>query len=678
MKKLLYFFALVTVGAWAQTPKAKNKLFGADINPTNIPTASGKIRCASTEYETFLQQKHSTRANEEAFENWMSAKIRERKALASNRSTQSTTVVYTIPVVVHVIHNGDAYGSGENITDEQVLSQIEVLNQDFRRMLNTPGYNTNAVGADTEIEFCLAQTDPDGNETTGINRVNLGTASWGETAIENTLKPQTQWDPNLYFNIWVCRFGGDLTDVLGYAQFPDNSTLGGIDTIGGDAETDGVVIGYQYFGSQAIYPDGTYDSQFFNGRTSTHEIGHCFGLRHIWGDSFSCTVNATDSLKDYCLDTPAASSATSGCPSNKNSCPNSPGNDMIENYMDYTDDGCMNIFTQDQKERMLVVLENSPRRSSLRTSTVCQAPQGFEIDGSLNFNAPTDTCTASPALVLTLQNKGSQTINSAVIEYALDGVAQANVTFNGTLTNNQTTQIELPAASFTSGTHTVTFNISSINQVADQNSNNDNKSGSFTIAPFFNTTAVTIKIQRDEFGSETAWSFVNAAGQVLASGQNYSDTNSLPALITQTVNVPANTCYTFTITDSYGDGICCNFGNGYYEISTSDNQVIFEGSAFESSDSFTFGVGALNTTDFEKTTVKLYPNPASDVIYLENTSGKAIENVSVYNTLGQVVRHLTNQTDSKIALSVANLAVGMYIVQFTTDGVTQTAKLARK
>ncbi len=678
MKKLLYFFALVTVGAWAQTPKAKNKLFGADINPTNIPTASGKIRCASTEYETFLQQKHSTRANEEAFENWMSAKIRERKALASNRSTQSTTVVYTIPVVVHVIHNGDAYGSGENITDEQVLSQIEVLNQDFRRMLNTPGYNTNAVGADTEIEFCLAQTDPDGNETTGINRVNLGTASWGETAIENTLKPQTQWDPNLYFNIWVCRFGGDLTDVLGYAQFPDNSTLGGIDTIGGDAETDGVVIGYQYFGSQAIYPDGTYDSQFFNGRTSTHEIGHCFGLRHIWGDSFSCTVNATDSLKDYCLDTPAASSATSGCPSNKNSCPNSPGNDMIENYMDYTDDGCMNIFTQDQKERMLVVLENSPRRSSLRTSTVCQAPQGFEIDGSLNFNAPTDTCTASPALVLTLQNKGSQTINSAVIEYALDGVAQANVTFNGTLTNNQTTQIELPAASFTSGTHTVTFNISSINQVADQNSNNDNKSGSFTIAPFFNTTAVTIKIQRDEFGSETAWSFVNAAGQVLASGQNYSDTNSLPALITQTVNVPANTCYTFTITDSYGDGICCNFGNGYYEISTSDNQVIFEGTAFESSDSFTFGVGALNTTDFEKTTVKLYPNPASDVIYLENTSGKAIENVSVYNTLGQVVRHLTNQTDSKIALSVANLAVGMYIVQFTTDGVTQTAKLARK
>jgi hypothetical protein len=383
-------------------------------------------------------------------------------------------------------------------------------------------------------------------------------------------------------------------------------------------------------------------------------------------------------LKDYCLDTPAASSATSGCPSNKNSCPNSPGNDMIENYMDYTDDGCMNIFTQDQKERMLVVLENSPRRSSLRTSTVCQAPQGFEIDGSLNFNAPTDTCTASPALVLTLQNKGSQTINSAVIEYALDGVAQANVTFNGTLTNNQTTQIELPAASFTSGTHTVTFNISSINQVADQNSNNDNKSGSFTIAPFFNTTAVTIKIQRDEFGSETAWSFVNAAGQVLASGQNYSDTNSLPALITQTVNVPANTCYTFTITDSYGDGICCNFGNGYYEISTSDNQVIFEGTAFESSDSFTFGVGALNTTDFEKTTVKLYPNPASDVIYLENTSGKAIENVSVYNTLGQVVRHLTNQTDSKIALSVANLAVGMYIVQFTTDGVTQTAKLARK
>ncbi|MFY7666974.1 T9SS type A sorting domain-containing protein [Flavobacterium sp.] len=677
MKKLLYFFALVTVGAWAQTPKATNKLFGVDINPTNTPTATGKIRCASTEYETSLQQKYSTRATEEAFENWMSAKIRERQA-TGNRSAQSTNTVYTIPVVVHVIHNGDAYGTGENITDEQVLSQIQVLNQDFRRMLNTPGYNTNAVGADTEIEFCLAQTDPDGNETTGIHRVNLGTASWGENAIETTMKPQTQWNPDLYFNIWVCRFGGDLFGVLGYAQFPDNSTLGGLDTIGGEADTDGVVIGYQYFGSQDIYPEGTYDSEFFNGRTSTHEIGHCFGLRHIWGDTSSCTVNATDSLKDYCPDTPAASTATSGCPVGKNSCPNAPGNDMIENYMDYTDDGCMNIFTQDQKERMLVVLENSPRRSSLRTSTVCQAPQGFEIDGSLNFNAPTDTCTSAPTLSLTLQNKGTQTINSAVIEYAVDGVTQPNVTYNGNLTTTQTAQIQLPTSAFTSGTHTVTFNISSINQTADQNSNNDNKSGSFTIPEFYNTTAVTIKIQRDEFGSETAWSLVNDAGQTLASGGNYSDTNSLPALITQTVNVPANTCYTFTITDAFGDGICCDYGDGFYEISTADNQIIFAGSTFESSASYSFGVGALSTSDFTKTTVKLYPNPASDILYLENPSGTAIENVTVYNTLGQEVRYLKNQSASKVAISVANLPVGMYIIQFTTEGVTQTAKFARK
>ncbi|OYQ43242.1 T9SS type A sorting domain-containing protein [Flavobacterium aurantiibacter] len=677
MKKLLYFFALVTVGAWAQTPKATNKLFGVDINPTNTPTATGKIRCASTEYETSLQQKYSTRATEEAFENWMSAKIRERQA-TGNRSAQSTNTVYTIPVVVHVIHNGDAYGTGENITDEQVLSQIQVLNQDFRRMLNTPGYNTNAVGADTEIEFCLAQTDPEGNETTGIHRVNLGTASWGETAIETTMKPQTQWNPDLYFNIWVCRFGGDLTDVLGYAQFPDNSTLGGIDTTGGLAETDGVVIGYQYFGSQDIYPDGTYDSQFFNGRTSTHEIGHCFGLRHIWGDSFSCTVNATDSLKDYCPDTPAASTATSGCPTGKNSCPNSPGNDMIENYMDYTDDGCMNIFTQDQKERMLIVLENSPRRSSLRTSTVCQAPQGFEIDGSLDFNAPSDTCTDSPVLSVTLKNRGSQTLTTATIAYTIDSIEQPNVVFNGSLANNQTAVVSLPSGTLTSGAHNIAFNIVSVNQTADQNNFNDSKSAEFSLAPFYNTTAVTIKIQRDEFGSETAWTFVNAAGQTLASGGNYSDTNSLPALITQTVNVPANTCYTFTITDSFGDGICCNYGNGFYEISTADNQIIFEGSTFESSASYSFGVGALSTNDFAKTTVKLYPNPASDILYLENAAGSAIENVTVYNTLGQDVRYLKNQSDSKVAISVANLPVGMYIIQFTTDGVTQTAKFARK
>lgn len=342
------------------------------INPSN-----GLIRCVSAEYEQALQDANPNRLSTPVFEQWIAPKVEAiKQSLATNRSANT---VVTIPVVVHVIHNGDALGSNENISDARVLSQITVLNQDFRRMINTNGYNEDAVGADVEIEFCMAQRKPDGTATTGIDRVNLGVASWAtESSVEGTLKPNTIWDPTQYFNIWVCAFStsasAELGGVLGYAQFPDSSGLGGLDTIGGAANTDGVIIDYRCFGSKAIANTGTYFTDYDLGRTATHEIGHCFGLRHIWGDSSSCTVNATDSFKDYCPDTPAAAVENYDCASTYDSCPSSAGSDMTENYMDYTNDLCMNIFTLNQKARILAVLQNSPRRNTLSSSLGCQAP----------------------------------------------------------------------------------------------------------------------------------------------------------------------------------------------------------------------------------------------------------------------------------------------------------------
>jgi len=374
LQGLTYLLLLVSMFSFGQNTDGNGRrVFGRTVKDVNPST--GITRCISTEYEELLQEKIADRASTEEFETWLAPKVEEVKRRMLTGKSANTVI--TIPVVVHVIHSGQAIGATRNISDARVLSQITVLNQDFRRMLDTPGYNTNAVGADIEIEFCMAQRKPDGTATNGIDRVNLGTTSWTETNIENIMKPQTQWDPAQYFNIWVCEFGGTLATegVLGYAQFPSNSGLGGLNTNEGLAATDGVIISWKAFGS-SDYVTGTYFSGLDKGRTTTHEIGHCFGLRHIWGDTTSCNVNATDSNNDYCPDTPAANGPNYDCDQIYNSCPVAAGNDMTENYMDYSEDACMNVFTLDQKARILAVLQNSPRRSTLSSSLACQSTLG--------------------------------------------------------------------------------------------------------------------------------------------------------------------------------------------------------------------------------------------------------------------------------------------------------------
>lgn len=372
MKKITLVLCLSLAGFSALAQNTPN-VFGRKVQSVNPTT--GIIRCASTEYESYLQEKNPKRATAEKFEEWLAPKVEaEKSKLLARRGVAGTNAVITIPVVVHVIHSGQAVGNTRNISDARVISQITVLNQDFRKMLGTPGYNTNSVGADVEVEFCLAKTDPNGNATTGIDRVNLGNTTWNTPNVESILKPQTIWDPTKYYNIWVCQFAGDLNGVLGYAQFPLDSGLGGLTPDGTETEgTDGVIIDWRAFGS-SDYVAGQYFSGIDKGRTTTHETGHYLGLRHIWGDNSSCTVNATDSRQDYCPDTPAASTEHYDCAQEYDSCSSAPGKDMTENYMDYSNDTCMNIFTLDQKTRIKTVLQNSPRRNTLGTSTACQPP----------------------------------------------------------------------------------------------------------------------------------------------------------------------------------------------------------------------------------------------------------------------------------------------------------------
>ncbi|HET9504686.1 MAG TPA: M43 family zinc metalloprotease [Hymenobacter sp.] len=288
----------------------------------------------------------------------------------STSALRTSAVLYTLPIVVHVIHNGEAAGVGSNIAQGQIQSQLTVLNEDYR--------NTNADGAlvpavyqprrgDMEVQFANALRDPSGNTLAepGIDRVNRNTRGWNagpytRAYIENTIKPATSWDPDRYINIWVMDLGGGL---LGYAQFPDNNAnLGGLNTLGGAAATDGVVLLYSAYGSRAKFAAGVYSSPYDRGRTLTHELGHWFGFRHIWGDA-----NCGD---DYCADTPTQQKENYGCVAFPQiTCSNVTG-DMSMNYMDYSNDACMYMFTQSQKDRLQAVMVNTPRRAALAYSNV--------------------------------------------------------------------------------------------------------------------------------------------------------------------------------------------------------------------------------------------------------------------------------------------------------------------
>jgi len=321
--------------------------------------AQESVKCYSAEHELELQEKYSHRSDLHEFEQWMSKELKTGQ-MKSDRG------VVTIPIVFHVLHSGTPVGSGLNISADFLNAQLQQLNDDFRRTPGTAGFNTNPVGADLEIEFCMAAVDPDGNALSepGIDRINapaIGLQSPGYSInyLDNTVKPATIWDPEQYVNVWVSPINFFFFSVLGYAQFPSLSGLPGLNQNEGLALTDGVVVSTETVGSIDFpNPDG---GAVGGGRTLTHELGHFFGLRHIWGDG-GCNAD------DFCADTPFSDGSNSGCQIGSISCSSV---DMVENYMDYSNDACMNIFTQDQKARVDAVLLNSPRRVELLSSNAC-------------------------------------------------------------------------------------------------------------------------------------------------------------------------------------------------------------------------------------------------------------------------------------------------------------------
>lgn len=321
--------------------------------------------CIASQYKNFvIANNRMAEMSIKLAEQQVQATLKKQKQFLLRDTTANETI--NIPVVVHVLFNT----AEQNISNAQILSQLTALNNDFSNQntdkTNRPSVFDN-VAADTRIRFCLAQVAPNGKATRGIIRkqTNMAVFSADDAAKSSVRGGDDAWDSKKYLNIWVCNLGGR---TLGYSSLP-----------GSPANVDGVVIGYDVFGTV-----GNLRPSFNKGRTASHEVGHWLGLKHLWGD-IDCGDDGAD-------DTPKQKNYNFGCPSfpHATDCSPDANGDMFMNYMDFTDDACMNMFTIEQKKRMRALFATGNARNSFLASFACDSTlvQGGPVGGDTVVAAP--------------------------------------------------------------------------------------------------------------------------------------------------------------------------------------------------------------------------------------------------------------------------------------------------
>ena len=389
------------------------------------------------------------------WESWSAEKLAQveqenadfMKAYQTGNQGAKQMVQYTIPVVFHIIHTGSVPGASVNLSQAQITDQLNILNADFKSAgLNNGNCPSSflPVKADAEITFCLATKNPTGGVLaepgidrkpyTSITGLAAPGSGYSQATCDGTIKPNTIWNPLYYCNIWVCPLGGGL---LGYSTFPVGTTLTGI-TGNGSSTTDGVVIGWQYIGSIG---SASLAGGYNKGRTVVHELGHWLGLRHINGDG-SC-------LTDYVTDTPTQDQLHGGCIPSSNTyhagvCSGTAG-EMTMNYMDYTDDACMYMWSAGQKVRIQQCMVQGTYRSQLSASSTTLCTAAAPQAPVSNFNIASTACTGT-AVVTSNGSTGNPTPT-----YSWSSVPAAGVTYNPNSTATA------PSITFgSSGTYTVT------------------------------------------------------------------------------------------------------------------------------------------------------------------------------------------------------------------------------
>ena len=636
-----------------------------------------------------------------------------------------------IPVVFHIVHNGDALGVQENITDAQAISQIDAMNRDY----TSSNTNTSLVPtpfqsliADCNIKFCLAKFDESGNITTGVIRHQFTNTTWNdENDIDGNLKPATIWDPSKYLNIWSINMGGSLASsgVLAYSSFPGF----------GAADADGIVVRYNALGTT-----GNMAAGLNTGKTISHEVGHWLSLLHVWGFDDGC-----NDIGDFIDDTPDQGDLNFGCPTFPSiSCTNGPNGDMFMNHMDYSDDVCRVMFTLGQSARMQSTLNGS--RISIKTA----ASQCFyATDAAIaSVLLPSDTvCSLSFQPYFILKNEGNTFITSAKIYMQLDGGTIQIINWAGNLALQQKTDINLPAILVAQGNHTLVITVGDINASATDNFTANNTrtisfyaydGGPANATPFmedFETIFPTQNWSVTNPNSDVTWVQNTTAGGYLLSASSVSINNKSYAtipikkkdgLITDNydlsaLNYPelkfdvAYAQYNNNRADSLNVYYSLDCGQSWIKVwnqrgkdlATAPNNtsvfipndtqwktivlpLLFIGGRpkvtfkFENVSGWgnTLYLDNINLTnntalainEVEKVAIKIMPNPATDKVAVRLPINHTFKTISVLNNMGQVV-YQAPCNNYAILFSVANWANGIYFIQLQNNQSIQTEKL---
>jgi hypothetical protein len=569
--------------------------------------------------------------------------------------------IVTIPVVFHVLYNNTA----QNISDALILAQLDQLNKDFAR-LNSDANNTpsafQSLATNTNIQFCLAQRDASGNATTGIVRKSTTVTSFSSNdGVKYTAQGgDNAWDATKYLNIWVCNLGGGL---LGYAQFP-----------GGAAATDGVVLLYSSIGS--LTNPGS-SSPYNYGRTATHEVGHWLNLRHIWGDA-NCG-------NDQVSDTPTQQTSNYGCPTfPKVTCSNGANGDMFMNYMDYTDDACMNMFSVGQATRMNALFATGGARIGLLTSQGCSAPttSGCGTPSSLAAGSVTTTSatlswvSVSGALNYNVQYKLSTattwtTVNTTTTSYALAGLTA------GTAYQFQVQAVCASAtgsySAATSFTTTSTTTSCTDNYEANEtrtagktiavNTNISAKIGTSTDKDWFKFTTTTsarnIKVVLDQLPADYDVKLYNNSGTQLGVSQNTSTTAE--TIIRNTTSTGTYYIQVYGYSSAFNASSC-------YRLRVNTSSSSFR--TIEGAETESIEVQAMDE-------VSLFPNPSNGSFTVSVLSdNEADVNIAVYDITSKAIfneKFSSTKGENSFNLDLQGRAKGIYFVE-VKHGETKTTK----
>ena len=428
-------------------------------------------------------------ALKESFERTKLQLTQEVKQRLTNPTARENAASVFIPVVFHIVMNDQT-----PVTDAQIMDQLAVLNNDYAG-LNADSTVIPAafkpLFGKSKIQFLLAKRTPGNLPSNGIERIvtTQSVFTINNSNIKYTATGGADaWDPSRFFNIWVCR----LTDgLLGYATFPTQTP----------AREQGVVMSY------GTLPGG-YITGYNKGRTLTHESGHFFSLYHIWGDDDGACWGS-----DEVDDTPGQTDATSGCPGGAvvtDACsPNAPGI-LYQDYMDYSSDGCMAMFTNQQVARMETAL--SRYRNSLTTSNGAVSPLKSLDAQLLTIDKPvTRVCDTKFSPVVTVRNWGTDVLTSADILATVDNGTAVQTHWTGSLVSMATVQVVLNAVTTdANGTHSLKVQVTAPNGGTDLLKSND------TLNKWFEYPAPVTPPLKEGFESDAFppvnWDIINADG----------------------------------------------------------------------------------------------------------------------------------------------------------------------